>query len=109
PMTNPDPNGDDYHYLWNPNGTENNWRYDEGEPYQDVGIDGVPMSVGGCQAMSGTQGCYDYGEGNGKFDYQPGQASWRAHDPRTLVEAMSASDLARLDVYYDAGIRDFFN
>jgi hypothetical protein len=104
PVTNPDPNGDDYHYLWNPNGTENNWRYDEGEPYQDVGIDGVAST---CQAP--MQGCWDYGEGNGKFDYAPGQASWRAHDPRTLVEAMSASDLQRLDVYYDAGIRDFFN
>ena len=33
PVANPDPNGDDYHYLWNPTGTENNWRYDEGEPY----------------------------------------------------------------------------
>src|SRR5207253_1086942 len=32
-QTNPDPNGDDYHYLWNPTGTENNWRYDQGEPF----------------------------------------------------------------------------
>src|SRR6185369_577882 len=27
PVTNPDPNGDDYHYLWNPAATENNWRF----------------------------------------------------------------------------------
>jgi hypothetical protein len=107
--TNPDPNGDDYHYLWNPNGTENNWRYDQGEPYEDVGLDGVPMATGGCPAMAGMQGCYDYGEGNGKFDYNPGQANWRAHDPRTLAEAMTPDQLSRLNVYYDAGIRDFFN
>jgi hypothetical protein len=107
PVTNPDPNGDDYHYLWNPTGTENNWRYDEGEPYEDVGLDGVPMATGGCAAPAA--GCYDFGEGNGKFDYNPGQLNWRAHDPRTLVEAMTADQLARLDVYYDAGIRDFFN
>ncbi|HZS42555.1 MAG TPA: hypothetical protein VFF06_37250, partial [Polyangia bacterium] len=45
-VTNPDPNGDDYHYLWNPTGTENNWRYDQGEPITDLGIDGVPASMG---------------------------------------------------------------
>jgi hypothetical protein len=109
PVTNPDPNGDDYHYLWNPSGTENNWRYDLGEPYDDVGLDGVPMSTGGCQAAAGQAGCYDYGEGNGKFDYSPMEDNWRAHDPRTLAEALSADQLSRLDVYYDAGIRDFFN
>jgi hypothetical protein len=107
--SNPDPSGDDYHYLWNPNGLENNWRHDDGEPYEDVGIDGVPMATGGCAAMAGMAGCYDYGEGNGKFDYNPGQLNWRAHDPRTLVESLSTAQLQRLDVYYDAGIRDFFN
>ncbi len=109
PVSNPDPNGDDYHYLWNPAGTENNWRYDEGEPYQDVGVDGVPMSVGGCQAAHGVPNCYDYGEGNGHFDYAPGQASWRAADPRTNLEALGTADIDRLDTWYDAGIRDFFN
>ena len=109
PVSNPDPNGDDYHYLWNPTGTENNWRYDDGEPFQDVGIDGVPMAVGGCPAMSGVSNCYDYGEGNGHFDYSPGQASWRAADPRTNLDKLMLADVARLDTWYDAGIRDFFN
>lgn len=109
PVANPDPNGDDYHYLWNPNGTENNWRYDTGEPYEDVGVDGVPASVGGCPAMIGVANCYDYGEGNGRFDYVPGQANWRARDPRTNLDALSPTDVARLDTWYDAGIRDFFN
>lgn len=109
PVTNPDPDGDDYHYLWNPTGTENNWRYDQGEPFEDVGIDGVPASVGGCPAQSGVPNCYDYGEGNGVFDYVPGQLRWRQHDPRTNLEALSPSDLERVDTWYDAGIRDFFN
>ncbi|HEX9105056.1 MAG TPA: hypothetical protein VF997_22750, partial [Polyangia bacterium] len=109
PVSNPDPSGDDYHYLWNPTGTENNWRYDDGEPYQDVGVDGVPMSVGGCPATSGVPNCYDYGEGNGHFDYTPGQAGWRADDPRTNLDKLSAADVERLDTWYDAGIRDFFN
>ncbi len=109
PVANPDPNGDDYHYLWNPTGTENNWRYDQGEPFQDVGVDGVPMSVGGCPAKTGVQNCYDYGEGNGVFDYVPGQANWRARDPRTNLDALLPADVARLDTWYDAGIRDFFN
>ena len=109
PVNNPDPNGDDYHYLWNPTGTENNWRYDQGEPFDDFGIDGVPKSVGGCDADSGQPNCYDYGEGNGKYDYNPSFLSWKNHDPRTNMEALMQSDVQRLDVYYDAGIRDFFN
>jgi hypothetical protein len=108
PVNNPDPNGDDYHYLWNPTGTEGNWRYDAGEPFEDVGIDGVAMSLGGCPARQGP-GCYDYGEGNGKFDYSPWQANWRKHDPRANLEALDPSAFDRFDVYYDAGIRDFFN
>ena len=108
-VSNPDPNGDDYHYLWNPTGTEGNWRFDDGEPFDDLGLDGVPASVGGCAAQKGMAGCYDYGEGNGKFDYSPNFANWRAHDPRTNIEKQPASMFDRIDVYYDAGIRDFFN
>ncbi len=103
--TNPDPNGDDYHYLWNPTGTEKNWRYDQGEPFDDFGVDGVQ---GTCQATA-QNGCFDYGEGNGKYDYAPAQQNWRDHDPHTRMDAMMPSDLARISVYYDAGIRDFFN
>jgi hypothetical protein len=108
-VANPDPNGDDYHYLWNPTGTENNWRYDAGEPYDDVGVDGVPQSKGGCTAKPDLAGCYDFGEGNGTFDYAPSVQNILAHDPRTLVEKLDPAALARVDTYYDAGIRDFFN
>jgi hypothetical protein len=105
PEGNPDPNGDDYHYLWNPTGTENNWRYDAGEPFDDLGVDGV---AGGCP-FNPAQDCWDYGQGNGTWDATPGYASWRAHDPRGNLEALDAALFDHFDVYYDAGIRDFFN
>jgi hypothetical protein len=108
-LANPDPAGDDFHYLWNPTGTEGNWRYDAGEPYEDVGLDGVPASTGGCPSASGMPDCWDYGEGNGRYDYAPTVENWRALDPRGAVERATDEELARLDVYYDVGIRDFFN
>lgn len=108
--TNPDPNRDDYHWYWNPTGTEKNWRFDKGEKYDDFGVDGVQGK--GCPVGSAPQNgidCYDFGEGNGQFDYAPSSLNWMAHDPRTLLEALPADQLERLDVYYDAGIRDFLN
>ena len=36
-----DPNGDNYDPTTNPAGTEGNFVYDVGEPFQDVGLDGV--------------------------------------------------------------------
>lgn len=106
PVTNPDPSGDDYHYLKNPGGTEGNWRFDDGEPYEDLGLDGVK---GGCEIDSAAPGCFDHGEGNGRFDLNPGLKRWLDHDPHTLAEGISDSVLRQRDIYYDAGIRDFFN
>lgn len=91
-----DPNGDDYHPLDNPNGTEGNTVYDEGEPFRDDGLDGVP-------------GTKDYGEGDGKFTRSPNRLNLMAHDPRTLVRNMPVEALNRLNVYIDGGIRDLFN
>lgn len=107
PIRNPDPAGDDYHYLKNPNGTEANWRYDAGEPYDDAGLDGVRGK--GCPIDSAMPGCFDYGEGNGKYDLNPGLKRWLDHDPHTLVERLGRGPLVDKDIYYDAGIRDFFN
>ncbi len=103
---NPDPAGDDYHYLLNPTGTEGNWRHDAGEPYEDVGIDGVK---GTCQAKKGLKGCYDYGEGNGRYDLSPMARRWQEHDPYTLYAGLDEAQRARLDLWADAGIRDFLN
>lgn len=107
PLRNPDPAGDNYHYLKNPSGSEGNFRYDQGEPYEDSGLDGVKGQ--GCDATTGKTGCFDYGEGNGRFDENPGLTKWKAHDPHTLGEQIALTDLAQKDIYYDAGIRDFFN
>lgn len=86
--------GDDYDWDTNPTGTKNNFKYDEGEPFEDYGLDGVP-------------GTGDYGEGNGKFDWNPNVLTYLAHNPRTLIEEMDEGHLARLNIFADAGIRDF--
>lgn len=86
--------GDTYDWETNPLGTAKNWRYDEGEPFEDAGLDGVP-------------GTGDYGEGNGKFDMNPNLANYFAQDPRSAIERMSPGHLERMHIYADAGIRDF--
>ena len=40
-QTNPDPAGDNYHFRTNPMGTEGNGFWDDGESFQDTGLDGV--------------------------------------------------------------------
>ncbi len=83
-----------YDWLDNPTGTAGNWRYDEGEPFEDNGLDGVPDTG-------------DYGEGNGKFDYNPHVDNFLNFNPRTNLEKMDEGQLERLNIYADAGIRDF--
>lgn len=104
--TNPDPNHDDYHYLRNPLGTENNGDFDAGEPYEDVGLDGV---AGTCQQAVGVSSCYDFGEGNGKWDLSPNVAIWYKSDFLKNYEKLPAAQRAHLSLWFDAGIRDFLN
>jgi hypothetical protein len=66
------------------------------EPDDDSGLDGIP-------------GTGDFGEGNGKRDVSPGLESWRAQSPTTHYTNMSDAQVARLNVWIDAGIRDFLN
>ncbi len=102
--TNPDPNGDDYDFRSNPLGTENDWQYEKGEPFEDNGLDGVPNT-------------HDYGEGNGVYDMEPAYQNLYAVDPRTnirnvwptLGKAGYVSMLDRLDYLLDGGVRDVFN
>ena len=105
PATNPDPNHDNFHWLNNPTGTEGNWLYDEGEPFDDFGLDGVKAD-----AAKGIPA--DYGEGNGKFDYSPNLQRFLEHDIvynlRNVLKKDPAA-LDRLDIYIDGGIRDIFN
>ena len=75
--------------------TNGNGVFDEGEPFSDFGLDGV----------SGTR---DYGEGNGRFDYDPDRANWLAEDPLTRLEARSAADIRTQRIYMDVGTQDEF-
>jgi hypothetical protein len=91
-----DPNGDNYDAANNPLGTEGNWQWDEGEPFRDDGLDGVP-------------GTGDFGEGNGVYDVSSGRRALLAHDARTNYRKLDASGRARLNFLLDGGIRDLFN
>jgi hypothetical protein len=91
-----DPNHDNYDADANPRGTEGNWRHDDGEPFSDDGLDGVP-------------GSGDFGEGNGTFDMTQGRQRLYAHDPRTNMAGLSPDLVARLRLLLDGGIRDLFN
>ncbi len=96
PVSNPDPHGDDFNSQTNPSGTEGDWRYQPGEPFDDFGLDGV----------DGTE---DFGEGNNAHDYSQGWQHFMALDAGRLLEALPQDQLSRLDIYMDAGIRDFLN
>jgi len=68
---------------------------DLGETFSDVGVDGV--------AATG-----DYGEGNGRFDYDPDRASWLAEDPLTRLQARTAAEIGTQRIYMDVGDADQF-
>ncbi len=101
--TNPDPVGDNFDYQFNPGGKEGNHLYDEGEPYLDYGLDGVD------ETPQQGDGGYDYGEGNGKFDYSPNVLNFWEHDAYHIIRNMTEEELLRLDIMTDAGIRDLFD
>lgn len=92
-----DPNGDDYHWWDNPTGTERNDNYDPGEPFSDLGVDGVSEAVSGAA---------DLGEGNGVFDKTPAFDRMQAVDALERVRTIDAVALQRLDFWFDGGIRD---
>ncbi len=92
-----DPNGDNYHWLDNPSGRERDDRYDLGEPFSDLGLDGVDEAVTGAP---------DHGEGNGVWDASPAFTHLLSHDADTLIENIDAAALDAMDFWLDAGIRD---
>ncbi|MEZ4268962.1 MAG: hypothetical protein R3F39_21605 [Myxococcota bacterium] len=88
-----DPNGDDFHWWTNPNGTENDsWRQ-EGEEFGDLGLDGVA-------------GTADPGEGDGEWSVTSAFARARKFDARSLAQTIPKDQLDSMDFYFDAGIRD---
>lgn len=92
-----DPNRDDHDLLANPLGTEGNHEYDEGEPFDDYGIDGVPESRSGFK---------DLGEGDGRFSYNPNYERMIQSDARTAMMTLPLSELRRHWWWFDGGIRD---
>ena len=118
---NDDPNGDDFDEQYNPSGTENNHFYEEGEPFDDYGMDGVPGTKQQPAYPIGYQkpgDGYDVGEGDGKFTVSRGLKRFWDHDPGNIV--LQRSDdvpggplndeaLQRLDFWTDGGTRDLFN
>lgn len=109
-ITNPDPAKDDYHYLRNPLGKERNGEFDAGEPYEDIGLDGV---AGTCQhgtaPGAGVGGCYDWGEGNGTWDLSPNVARWYESDILVRMKQLTEAQRRHVSFWFDAGIRDFLN
>jgi hypothetical protein len=111
PITNPDPNHDDYDYAINPNGTEKNHHFETGEPFKDFGIDGVA----GTKQIA--QGGFDVGEGDGKFSMPAGAQAFYNADPHGAIHGWSPTPggaldddaLTRLDAWVDGGVRDLFN
>jgi hypothetical protein len=91
-----DPNKDNYDVDANALGTENDWLWQQGEPYRDFGVDGVANTS-------------DLGEGNGKYDLISGRQIMLKYDGRTNFRALDAKNKKRLNVMCDGGIRDVFN
>lgn len=121
PGINDDPAGDDYHAQYNPGGLERNYRYDAGEPFLDVGLDGVAGTPQQPAYPTGYQSPgdgYDVGEGDGVFTATRGLSRMWAHDPGAIARRQSVEipggdltdeALSRLDVWTDGGLRDIFN
>jgi hypothetical protein len=105
-VNNPDPNGDDYDPYINPTGTENDHRYELGEPFLDYGMDGVPNT---------KSSPYDKGEGDGVFTMSRGSQAFLDVDPHSILRGLSKqqtvsdADLQRFSVWSDGGVRDLFN
>ena len=91
-----DANDDNYDPDTRPAGTENNWKHDDGEPFSDLGLDGV----------AGTS---DLGEGNGVYDEASGRKRLFALDGRSNFKKLDARAQKRLNVLLDGGIHDIFN
>jgi hypothetical protein len=105
---NLDPAGDDYDPQYNPTGTENDHRFQPGEPYRDFGLDGVANTA---------SSPYDFGEGDGKFTVAPGLQRMWDYDPHTIARGWPSSApktlddeaIHRFDLWTDGGTRDLFN
>lgn len=77
------------------NDLNQNGFYDDGEPFEDVGLDGVSETG-------------DVGERDGEFTFNPNYANYLTQDPLTHAATMDLSLLQNLNLYIDAGKADEF-
>lgn len=70
--------------------------FDPGEPFSDVGLDGV-------------QGSEDYGEADGMFTENPNHDHFFAEDPLTRLQTLPFESIENLNIYLDAGTEDEFH
>ena len=145
PLYNPDPAGDDFHWLYNPFGTEGDRLFEgaqgdigltevsmlpetvlasdrdalntirrslerlacadgePGEPFEDYGLDGVMMTP------QIAEGGFDWGEGNGSFDYNPNKISYIASTPSLWLARALELQGGGPRYWIDGGIRDVMN
>lgn len=88
-----DPNGDDFETFENPLGTAGDNIWQQGEPYQDFGLDGV-------------DGTDDFGEGDGEYSVSPHLYKLLETTGMHWIANASDAELAAVDLFLDAGIRD---
>jgi hypothetical protein len=91
--TGDDPNHDRFDTFTNPLGTEGDHFRQEGEPYLDHGLDGVA-------------GTGDHGEGDGAYSVSPHLAKLFDTTGMHWIANASDTELAAVDIFLDAGIRD---
>jgi len=88
PLTNPDPNGDNYHPIFNPGGTEGNGRRDPGEP--------DPINVGKLDTVEDGSRWIRWGRKNAnisKVSRGEGEAAIDSRNYLKVVEVNSLIDL----------------
>lgn len=91
-----DPNGDNYDLLENHRGTEGDALWQQGEPWEDFGLDGVA-------------GTGDFGEEDEEYTYNPHLKFELDNDPYTFIENASQEEIDAVDIMLDGGIRDTFH
>ncbi len=74
-----------------------NGSYDQGEQYDDFGLDGV-------------NGTSDDGEANGEYDVNPRIATWLKHSPVRQIQSGDINTDSRFKgaMYLDCGVSDFW-
>ena len=91
-----DPNADNFYLPEQAFGSEGDFRWQEGEPYEDFGLDGV-------------DGTGDYGEGDEKFSRTPGLDGLLQADVLSWIDNAPQEEIDAVDIMLDGGIRDALN